>query len=88
MKIRLGDVVRINCPQSKYNGIVGEVFEIQDSSEYAVVDMPKGTEARIERIEQNKIVEQMKQNEKTRKTPIARWPKGDPQWFPLRWLAE
>jgi hypothetical protein len=75
------------CPQSKYNGVVGEVFEVEESSQYATVDMPKGTEYRLERIQTNVIIEEMKRREKTRKTPITRWPKGDPQWFPLRWLT-
>ncbi len=87
MKTRIGDVVRITCPHSKYDGVIGEVFVIQESSEYAMVDMPRGTELRIERIRENTILCQMRQSLKARKTPISRWPKGDPQWFPLRWLT-
>lgn len=83
----IGDVVRIDCPQSKYNGVIGEIYNIQDSTEYAIVDMPAGTELRIERIRENTILRQMRQSEKDRKTSITRWPKGDPQWFPLRWLT-
>jgi hypothetical protein len=66
---------------------VGEIFEIEESSRYAMVDMPKGTEFRIESIQPNVIIERMMQSERTRKTPIERWPKGDPQWFPLEWLT-
>jgi hypothetical protein len=88
MGAKIGDVVRISFRHSKYNGVVGLVFEIQASTEYAMVDMPKGTEERIERIHQNTILQQMEQSERSRKTPsMRRWPKGDPQWFPLRWLT-
>jgi hypothetical protein len=87
MDVKVGDTVTITCPRSKYKGVVGEIFEIQQSSDYAIVDTPKGTEERIERIHENSIVAGMLQSEKTRKTPILRWPKGDPQWFPLRWLV-
>ncbi len=77
----------ISCPHSKYHGIVGEIFEIQESTRYAVVDMPKGTEARIEHFHQNAIIEDMKRRERDRKTPFPRWPKGDPEWFPMSWLV-
>ncbi len=87
MSFKIGDIVRIDCVHSKYHGIVGEVFEIQESTGYAIVDMPKGTEERIERLRENAIIEDMKRREKERKTPIERWPKGDPEWFPLRWLV-
>ena len=87
MQMRVADLVQINCKHSKYNGVMGEVFAIQQSSRYAVVDMPKGTEARLERITQNAIMERMKRAEKTRKTPFSRWPQGDPQWFPMEWLT-
>jgi hypothetical protein len=88
MNAKTGDVVRIACRHSKYNGVVGVVFEIQPATEYAIVDMPKSTEERIERIHQNTILQQMEQSEKLRKSPSnRRWPKGDPQWFPLRWLS-
>ena len=60
MNVRIGDMVRINCLQSKYDSVVGEVFEIQESSEYAIVDMPKGTEERLERIHENTILNQMR----------------------------
>lgn len=66
---------------------MGEIFEIEESSRYAMVDTPKGTELRIESIRPNVIIERMMQSERTRRTPIERWPKGDPQWFPLEWLA-
>lgn len=87
MTKKIGDVVRIECLASKYNGVVGDVYDVQESTDYAIVDMPKGTEQRIERILENTILQRMRQAEKSRKTPIPRWPKGDPQWFPLRWLA-
>jgi hypothetical protein len=82
--MKVGDVVRIGCPVSKYDGVTGEVFAMQESSGYAVVDMPKGTEFALEGIEKNKIAEQLTRN---RKTPLKRCPKGDPQWFPARWLV-
>ena len=85
--MKIGDLVRINCPPSHYHGVVGEIYDIQESTEYAIVDLPKGTEERLEHITQNVIIEQMKRSEKARKTPILRRPKGDPQWFPLRWLV-
>ncbi len=86
MDICVGDRVKIRCGASKYHGVVGEVFQIERESEYAMVDMPKGTELALEGIRVNKILEQMKQSERTRKTPMERWPTGDPQWFPMRWL--
>jgi hypothetical protein len=86
MKLTVGDVVRIACVHSKYHGIVGEIFKLQNTSRYAVVDMPKGTEWRLERIAENAIIAEMKRLEKTRKTPVDRWPQGDPQWFPHEWL--
>jgi hypothetical protein len=84
--VKVGDFVRITCPASHYHGVVGEVYEIQEPTQYAVVDMPKGTELMLENITENKILKEMKRAAKTRKTPIKRMPKGDPQWFPLRWL--
>ena len=87
MSLQIGDRVRIGCRASKYNSVEGEIFKVQDNSRYAVVDMPSGTEYKLERIETNAIIERMKASEKKRKTPIARWPKGDPQWFPLEWLV-
>ena len=83
MSMKIGDLVTISCPVSKYKGVTGEIFAIQQSSGYAVVDMPKGTELAREKIERNTIIEQMKR----RKTPPKRWPNGDPQWFPMWWLA-
>lgn len=85
--MKVGDRVRIRCRVSKYDGVEGEVFHLQESSRYAVVDMPRGTEQRAEGIPENKIIARMKQSEKKRKTPFARWPKGDPQWFPFEWLS-
>jgi hypothetical protein len=82
--MKIGDVVRIDCTDSRYNGVTGEIFAIQESSGYAVVDMPKGTELALEKIEKNKINEQITRN---RKTPPKRCPNGDPQWFPMRWLV-
>ena len=84
MSMKIGDLVRINCPVSKYNGVTGEIFAIQESSGYVVVDMPKGTELALEKIEKNTITEQIK---KSRKTPPRRCPNGDPQWFPKWWLV-
>ncbi len=78
--MKVGDVVRISCQHSKYDGIVGTIFEIQKASRYAIVDMPKGTERRIENIRENRILARMKPSPKKKR------PKGDPQWFPLRWL--
>jgi hypothetical protein len=87
MMTRIGDMVRINCVHSKYNAVIGEVFEIRESIGYAMIDMPIGTEMRAERIRENAIMRQMLQSEKTRKTPVRRLPKGEPQWFPLSWLT-
>ena len=69
--------------------MIGQIFEIQERSRYAMVDMPKGTELRIEGIQVNAIVAEMKAAEKTRKKPRGPegWPKGDPQWFPMEWLV-
>jgi hypothetical protein len=83
MQIKMGDLVQINCKVSKYHGVMGESFAVQHSTQYAIVDMPKGTEARIERLLENAIIEKMKRAEKTRKAPFSRWPKGDPEWLPL-----
>ena len=52
--MKIGDVVRINCTDSRYNGVTGEIFAIQESSGYVVVDMPKGTELALERIEKTR----------------------------------
>ncbi len=87
MAIKIGDVVKINCRPSKYDGVVGEVYKIQKSSQYAIVDMPKGTEYRIEGFRENAIMAEMKRSDKKRKTPRRRRPKGDPEWFPLSWLV-
>ena len=73
MSIKIGDFVRIACPISKYNGITGEIFAIQESSGYAVVDMPKGTEFALERIGKNKITEQTdEKQDKPGKAPPRR----------------
>ena len=85
--MKSGDVVRIDCSVSKYYGIEGEVLSIQSKTQYAIVDMPKGSEKRIEGIAVNKIIAKMEQQRKKRKTPFPRWPKGDPQWFPIEWLT-
>jgi len=82
MTIKLTDRVRIECASSAYNGIAGVVHEIQESSRYAIVLLPAGTELRVEKIEQNAIRTQRAASEK--KNPI---PPGDPQWFPLEWLV-
>ena len=87
VQVQIGDMVRIDCASSKYNGVIGSVFEIQGTTDYAIVEMPRGTELRIERLQENAIVKEMRQSEKTRKKPITRWPKGDPEWFPIRWLT-
>jgi hypothetical protein len=87
MNPKVLDIVRINCRVSKYDGVEGEVLHIQERSRYAIVDMPKGTQLRAEGILENAIIARMKRSEKKRKNPIQRWPKGDPQWFPLDWLA-
>jgi hypothetical protein len=87
MAMKVGDVVRIDCPASKYGGLEGEVFSIQSKSQYAIVDLPKGSEKRIEDIAVNKIVAKMEQQRKKRRAPFPRWPKGDPQWFPIEWLT-
>lgn len=81
--MKIGDLVRISSPVSKYKDVTGEIFSIQQSTDYAVVDMPKGTELARERIEKNSIIENMKR----RKNPPKRWPNGDPQWFPMWWLV-
>lgn len=87
MNIAVGDRVAINCPVSKYHGIVGEVFQVEESSRYVMVDMPKGTEFRLEGIEVNKILQQMKAANRKATKKRARWPKGDPQWFPVEWIV-
>lgn len=86
LPVKIYDSVSIDCSISKYHGVIGEVFRVERLSRYAMIDMPKGTEMRAEGIGANTIVEQMRQSETTRKTPITRWPRGDPQWFPLEWL--
>ena len=86
MKLTVGDVVRITCVHSKYRGLLGKIFKLQGTSRYAMVDLPKGSEWRLERIAENAIVAEMKRAAKTRKTRIDRWPEGDPQWFPREWL--
>ncbi len=89
MTFQPGDSVRINCAASKYYGVIGLIFGIQESSGYAIVDMPKGTELRIEGIQANAMLVEMEAAEKTRKKPRRpeEWPKGDPQWFPIEWLV-
>jgi hypothetical protein len=79
LSLNKGDWVRIECRVSKYDGICGTVYEIQESSRYVVVDMPKGTELARERIQENAF---LKGRVNSRATP----PQGDPQWFPLEWL--
>jgi len=81
MDIKIDDQVRINCQSSRYNGLVGDVHEIQESSRYAIVLLPEGAELRVENIKQNSIRTQRSASEK--RNPI---PPGDPQWFPLEWL--
>jgi hypothetical protein len=82
--MKIGDLVVIDRRVSKYNGVTGEIYAIQESTGYAVVDMPKGTELALEKIAKNVILEQMK---RSRKVPPPRPPSGDPQWFPITWLA-
>lgn len=84
--VKVGAIIRINCPHSKYDGVIGEVFEIEESTGYAIVDMPKGTEERIEGLRENAIIADMMRREKNRKMPVKLWPNGDPEWFPLSWL--
>lgn len=84
MDLRVGDSVRIECPVSKYNGVEGTVYEIQQSSHYAMVDMPKGTEFLIEGITENKIMRTLRSGAERRKG--RELPRGDVQWFPIRWL--
>lgn len=74
----VGMHVKITCRASKYFGEVGFIHEIQESTRYAMVDLPKGTERRIEGIVTNRILQQRKKKKNK--------PKGDPQWFPLNWL--
>lgn len=83
MEIVVGDQVRICCRSSAYHGLTGAVHEIQASSRYAIVILPKGTEKRLEKIETNVIRFQRSASEK--KAPM---PPGDPQWFPLEWLEK
>lgn len=77
-----GALVRITCRVSKYYKVVGTVYEIQQHTRYAIVDMPKGTEHQLERILHNSILQGLR----NRKIPPAVWPQGDPQWFPVEWL--
>jgi hypothetical protein len=80
--LNVGDLVRISFPGSKYCGVVGSVWDLSETSDYVVVDMPKGTELRLERIANNSILAELAR----RKNPHPRPPEGDPQWFPERWL--
>jgi hypothetical protein len=86
MGLKLDDSVRINCPASKYHDVTGKVFFIQTRTQYVIVDMPPGTERQREGLRSNAIVEKMGRSAKTRKKPFKRWPKGDPEWFPVTWL--
>jgi hypothetical protein len=85
--VKVYDSVRLDSPVSKYYGIMGQIFEIQRASRYAVIDMPKGTEKAAEGIVHNSFLLELKRSLKDRKKPLTRWPKGDPQWFPLEWLV-
>jgi len=79
--LRFGDLARVSCSVSHYHGIIGEISEIQPLTDYAILDMPKGTELRIENIERNLILLRLK--------PTARRRfKGDPQWFAMKWLVK
>ena len=84
MQVSIGDVVRINCAVSRYHGVEGTVYAIQASSGYVMVDMPKGTEKRIESIAENRILKALKRERKRKNRPEP--PAGDPQWFPALWL--
>ena len=78
--IRVGAKVTITSPHSRYKGETGNVFAIQETSQYAMVELPKGTELRLERIAANTILAGLKDSKKPK-------PQGDPQWFPLWWLT-
>jgi hypothetical protein len=84
--IKVGDSARIDCPASHYHGVIGEVYEIQVVTQYAILDMPKGIQLERENTDRNIIIERLKSGAKSRKIPRSRWPKGDPMWVPLRWL--
>ena len=79
--LRVGDLARVSCSVSHYHGITGEISRIQALTAYAIVDMPKGTELRIENIKQNLILSRLKPSARKRF-------KGDPQWFPMNWLVK
>lgn len=82
MPIDIGDQIVITCQSSAYNGVEGVVHGIQQVSRYAMVILPEGTERKLEGIASNVIRTQRAASEK--KKPL---PPGDPQWFPLEWLA-
>jgi hypothetical protein len=77
---RAGDLVIISCRSSKYFGIVAPVFEIEADSGYVMLDLPRGTEKRLEGIAHNTLFVQRKKWKGIK-------PKGDPQWFPPEWLS-
>jgi hypothetical protein len=78
---RVGDRARVIFRASRYLGVVGTVRKIEQVTRYAILDMPKGTELRLENIKNNLVLSRLK--------PTARNEyKGDPQWFPLTWLVK
>ena len=84
--LSVGERVRIVSPVSVYQGIEGDVVEIQESTGHATVDVPRGTEERIEGIKQNSILRTRKPSQSNGSGGRKPIPKGDPQWFPMRWL--
>ncbi len=79
--LRVGQTVRITCEVSRYDGVIGTVFSIDEVSLYAIVEMPEGTGLRLESIKENRILKGLKKNSKKRR------PRGDPQSFPIGWLV-
>jgi hypothetical protein len=81
--LRVNDRVRVDCPVSRYHGERGTVFEVNEVTGYAIVALLAGTEMRVEKIGQNKILAGWKAETKKPK----RRPDGDPQYFPVGWLV-
>jgi len=80
--INVGDSARIDFPASHYHDVIGKVYKIQEATQYAILDMPKGIQLERENADRNIIIERLKAS----KVPRSKWPKGDPMWVPLRWL--
>lgn len=82
--IKVGDSARIDFPASHYHDVIGKVYKIQEATQYAILDMPKGIQLERENADRNIIIERLKAS----KLPRSKWPKGDPMWVPLEMASE